>query len=214
LGGINKVKKIVSTILVCLCTLSLAACANKGSNNSSSSTKAHSSKVTESKTSKKEFSKSSSTKNSSASLATTSSSSVVNSSSSSSQADSSTKNTSSDVGNLLIGKKYTVEPSKYDDIDVNTAMNENKAPQNIVSDYDYNIDFTGANTATYHQMGKDFNASYSVSNGSIIIKSSAGTQTLPYSLNNGTITFNNFTTNETTSNGSHKITWTVEKTDY
>lgn len=207
-------KKVVSTILVCLCTLSLAACANKGSNNSSSSTKAHSSKVTESKTSKKESSKSSATKNSSASLATPSSSSVVSSSFSSSQADSAVKNTSSDVVNLLIGKKYIVEPSKYDDIDVDTAMNEDKAPQNIVTDYDYSMDFTGANTGIYHQMGKDFNAAYSVSNGSIIIKSSAGTQTLPYSLSNGTLTFNSFTTNEIRDNSTHKITWTVEKTDY
>ncbi|MFT8460003.1 MAG: hypothetical protein ABF695_12525 [Liquorilactobacillus ghanensis] len=204
-------KKIVSMSFVWLCVLSLVACSNKNSSKSSNSSKTHTSRVTNREKGKKD-STSKGSKSSLSSSTSAPSSSATSVSSSSVESSSSSKDDNSNISSLLIGKTISVVPLKYDGMDIDKAMEQSGAPQNLVSDYDYDIIFTSPTSCTYHQMGTDFNASYSASSGLITIKSRAGTKLIPYSLNNGIITFNSFTTNESTGNGeTHKFTWTVDQ---
>lgn len=106
--------------------------------------------------------------------------------------------------NQIIGKTYSVVPSLYDGEDVNQAMAENKAPQNLFHDGAQIITFTNDTTAHIQLNGAyrpDYDAGYTLSETTLSI----GQHAIPYTYANDTMTFNPWTT---TLDG-HTVTWTI-----
>ncbi|MBV7392381.1 hypothetical protein KUA55_17105 [Enterococcus sp. ALS3] len=102
----------------------------------------------------------------------------------------------------LIGKRFILGPLLYDGQDVNQAMNENNAPQNLVHDGTKLITFVDDSTVHIELAGTyrpDYDTSYTLTNNTITIDN----ETIPYSVENGVISFSNWTTDV---NG-HTITW-------
>lgn len=105
----------------------------------------------------------------------------------------------------LVGKSFSLMPSLYDGQAVDQAMAEQKAPQSLVHDGGSIVSFTDDSTAHIELAGAyrpDFDDSYTLTNDTLTVNN----QTIPYSINNGVITFDSWTTE---SNG-HTITWTFE----
>lgn len=104
----------------------------------------------------------------------------------------------------LVGKKYTIAPLLYDDMDASKAMAENKAPQNLMHDGMKNITFNDDNTAHIGLAGTyrpDMDVSYTLSENMLVV----GQDNIPYLLSNGVISFDTWTT----SFGEHTITWSI-----
>ncbi|MBO0446568.1 O-antigen ligase family protein [Enterococcus ureilyticus] len=105
----------------------------------------------------------------------------------------------------LIGKKYNITPSLYDGIDVNKAMSENKAPQSLVHDGFNGVTFKDDNIAHLELLGTyrpDTDVNYTVTEDTLLV----GQHNIPYSINNGIVTFGTWTTNYT---DGHTITWSI-----
>lgn len=117
----------------------------------------------------------------------------------------STSNTISTAQQQLIGKRFFMVPSLYDGEDANQAMEENKAPQNLIHDGAVNFSFTNASTVHVELAGTyrpDYDTSYTLTNNLLIIQH----RNIPYSIKNGLISFDSW---ETDMNG-HTITWSFD----
>ncbi|WP_241699117.1 hypothetical protein [Vagococcus sp. CY53-2] len=104
----------------------------------------------------------------------------------------------------LIGKTYIIKPILYDGIDVEQAMNNNKAPQNLIHDGVQIITFKDNSTVHIELAGTyrpDYDESYSLSPNTINIKD----YYIPYKYNYGNISFDTWTTDTK----GHTITWAI-----
>ncbi len=104
--------------------------------------------------------------------------------------------------NQLVGKRFSMVPLLYDGQDANQAMEENKAPQNLIHDGVVGFNFIDDSTVHVELLGTyrpDHDESYTLTDNMIIIKH----WNIPYTLNNGIISFDSWTTD---ANG-HTITW-------
>ncbi|MGP5429942.1 hypothetical protein ACTXNW_10920 [Enterococcus malodoratus] len=111
-------------------------------------------------------------------------------------------NTINTARKQLVGNRFTMVPSLYDGIDANQAMEESKAPQNLMHDGMAGFNFTNDSTVRVELAGTyrpDYDAPYTLTNNMLIIEH----RKIPYSINNGIISFDSWTTD---SNG-HSITW-------
>lgn len=138
-----------------------------------------------------------------------SSSTTIERSSSSSEMQSSTVNSESaivaDAQSLLIGKSFVLSPTLYDGEPVNQAMDEQKAPQNLFHDGVANIRFMDEATAHIGLAGSyrpDHDTAYTLTSRTLTVNQ----HTIPYSIENGLISFESWTTEDQ----SHTITWSFE----
>ena len=105
----------------------------------------------------------------------------------------------------LIGNRFLLAPSLYDGIDATEAMNEQKAPQNLMHDGFVKYSFKDDSTAHVELAGTyrpDHDASYTLTTNKIIIEN----QAIPYTLKNGIISFDSWTTDM----AGHTITWSFK----
>lgn len=93
-------------------------------------------------------------------------------------------------------------PALYDGEDANQAMEENKAPQNLMHDGGVVFSFTNDTTVHVELAGTyrpDYDTTYKLTDNKIIIED----RNIPYAITNGLISFDSW---ETELNG-HTITW-------
>lgn len=112
--------------------------------------------------------------------------------------------TINEVKSQLIGKTFSVQPILYDGIDAEQAMNENKAPQNLIHDGVQTITFTDDASIHIELLGTyrpDYDDTYSVSAETINLKN----YSIPYIFNNGNLSFKTWTTDI----DGHTITWSI-----
>lgn len=105
----------------------------------------------------------------------------------------------------LVGKSFSLAPVLFDGQAVNQAMDENKAPQNLVHDGGAYISFTSDSTAFVELAGSyrpNYEDEYTMTNETITVAN----QTIPYSITNGVLTFDSWTTEL----DGHTITWAFE----
>lgn len=103
----------------------------------------------------------------------------------------------------LIGNTFSMGPSLYDGEDATQAMEENKAPQNLMHDGAARLKFIDDSTVHVELAGTyrpDYDTSYKLTKNMLIIEH----RNIPYTINNGLISFDTWTTE---ANG-HTITWT------
>lgn len=145
------------------------------------------------------------------SIAKSSSSSTMNGTMSSSlQKQSSTVSDSSDnesdtintARSLLVGKRFSMIPALYDGEDASKAMEENRAPQNLIHDGAAGFHFTSDSNVRVELAGTyrpDYDTSYTLTSNMLIIEH----RNIPYSIKNGAISFDSWTTEI----DGHTITW-------
>jgi hypothetical protein len=112
----------------------------------------------------------------------------------------------SEAKNQLLGKKYFISPSLFDGIDANKAMTENKAPQNLMHDGGKGVTFTNENTVHIELAGTyrpDIDMDYTLTEDTLTI----GQDNIPYSINDGVITFGTWTTDW----GGHEVSWSIKE---
>lgn len=112
----------------------------------------------------------------------------------------------SEAKNQLLGKKYFISPSLFDGIDANKAMNENKAPQNLMHDGGKGVTFTNENTVHIELAGTyrpDTDMDYTLTEDTLTI----GQDNIPYFINEGLITFGTWTTDWS----GHEVTWSIKE---
>ncbi|WP_427813459.1 hypothetical protein ACQKTA_08755 [Enterococcus sp. 22-H-5-01] len=150
-------------------------------------------------------SRSSSVKKESNTSATTSSTEVNTSSSQSSAVKESEENATdvkSDAQKQLIGKSFLIRPTLYDGEDAAQAMDENKAPQNLIHDGSLTVRFMNETTVHIKLLGTyrpDFDTQYTLTDKQLIVSQ----HTIPYSIDNGVIAFGTWTTDM----DGHTVTW-------
>lgn len=150
-----------------------------------------------------------STKQTSSIVKESSSSSAADSISSLDKQSSNVKEPSADESNTiniaqkqLMGKRFFMVPALYDGEDANQAMEENKAPQNLMHDGGVVFSFTNDTTVHVELAGTyrpDYDTTYNLTDNKIIIED----RNIPYAITNGLISFDSW---ETELNG-HTITW-------
>lgn len=150
-----------------------------------------------------------STKQTSSIVKESSSSSAADSISSLDKQSSNVKEPSADESNTintaqkqLIGKRFFMVPSLYDGEDANQAMEEDKAPQNLIHDGATTFSFTNDSTVHVELLGTyrpDYDTSYTLTDNMIIIQQ----RNIPYSVKNGIVSFDDWTTEL----DGHTITW-------
>lgn len=171
-------KKIILPVTL-LSVFLLAGCGNqsaKSAKSSDSSQKTASSKVVSSQKISQKTTQSSQ-----------SSSSTSSTSSSSSSSSSQETNDSTIVKHFVMGRTFTIQPELYNGEDVNKAMDEQKAPQNIVHDYTVSVTFDHPSQALlkYILEVHPRHMNYTVNNG--ILK--VGKYNIPYAINGKSVTF-------------------------
>lgn len=219
-------KKLLTITFTSLFFLTLTACGKNDTHTSSNKTisdsakvsaKKHSIKSASQKAASKSASESTKTSNLEASSSIASASqSIANAKSNSiaaSQSESIVAESTSQTNNIdvateqLIGKKYSIIPKLYDGIDSTQAMEENKAPQNLVHDGASMITFKN-NTTVYVELAGTYRPNhdepYTITNDTITINNNSA-RVIPYSLSNGTITLNSWTSNM----DGHTVTWAI-----
>ncbi|MBZ6004083.1 hypothetical protein KII95_08685 [Leuconostoc gelidum subsp. aenigmaticum] len=108
------------------------------------------------------------------------------------------------VHDQLVGKKYRISPSLYDGENTDQAMNEQKAPQNLAHDGIQDITFITDSMVRVKRSGSyrpDRDVPYALNATTL----SFDYQNIPYSLINGTVSFDSWTTNM----DGHTVTWTI-----
>ena len=108
------------------------------------------------------------------------------------------------VHDQLVGKKYRISPSLYDGENTDQAMNEQKAPQNLAHDGIQDITFITDSMVRVKRSGSyrpDRDVPYTMNATTL----SFDYQNIPYSLINGTVSFDSWTTNM----DGHTVTWTI-----
>lgn len=191
-------KKLAVSVSL-LSVLLLVGCGNRGSKSSADNSKSSSSKVVSSKNVSKIKQNS-----------TNSSSEIVSSSSAvSSSAQESSENNTDLVKKDLVGQGFKISPVLYNGEDIDQAMDEQKAPTNTVTDYTVLIYFNDAGSVTSKHLGqvRPDNENYSISNDILTL----GDYQVPYSFNNGTITFSQWTASD---NQGGTITYQITSYNY
>lgn len=105
---------------------------------------------------------------------------------------------------LLISKKFSITPILYDGEDVAKAIDNNKAPQNLIDDGVREIEFIDESTIRVELVGtyrRDFDDTYSLNDSVLIIRENY----IPYTVNNGIVSFDTWTTES----DGHTITWNM-----
>ncbi len=108
------------------------------------------------------------------------------------------------VQSQLVGRSYSLVPLLYDGEDVNQAMNEGKAPQNLFHDGSAVLNFVNDSTVHVELAGTyrpDYNTSYRLADDLLYVKQ----WSIPYSVDNGTLSFHSWTTEV----DGHTVTWTM-----
>lgn len=108
------------------------------------------------------------------------------------------------IHDQLVGKKYRISPSLYDGENTDQAMDENKAPQNLAHDGIQDITFITDSMVRVERSGSyrpDRDVPYTLNANTL----SFDYQKIPYSLINGTVSFDSWTTNM----DGHTVTWTI-----
>lgn len=108
------------------------------------------------------------------------------------------------IKNQLIGKKYVISPILYDGIDAEQAMNDRKAPQNLIHDGVQPVTFTNETTVHIELAGTyrpDYDETYTMTSETINLKD----YYIPYTFSNGTFTFDTWTTDI----DGHTVTWAM-----
>lgn len=134
---------------------------------------------------------------------------ISSSSSEESPAESSSSKGFNNIQNIIAGKSFDIAPVLYDGEDVDKAMNENKAPQNLVHDGVAKGYFYDSSTVHLTGLGTysgEYSNPYTINNKTINI-GSQDYKNIPYSLNGNSISFQNWQTK--TSDG-HTITWQMK----
>lgn len=210
-------KKSILTISL-LSVLLLAGCGNQAAKAGNSSSNSSSSKVVSNKkthtttkpTDKKANASSSSEVASSSSIVSASSStSSTVASSSSEAAPSSQENNAALAKQYLTGKGFRISPVLYDGEDIDQAMDDQKAPTNVVTDYTVSFYFNDATTATSTHTGqlRPDSSNYTVSENTITV----GSYQIPYSISNGTVVFSQWSA----ADGQRgTITYQISPSDY
>lgn len=179
-------KRLVFSISL-LTTITLAACGNtNGKHAASSSTQISSHKVSSAKKTSSKTSES-----------TLSESAAANSSSSQTPPSDTAKQ-------LLVGKDYQIKPTLFDGQDIDNAMNNNDAPQNIVHDGVQSLHFNDATTVQKKGLGSYSPAhteGFSLTDNTLTIDQNM----IPYTITGNTISFGTWTTNL----DGHTITWQI-----
>lgn len=152
----------------------LAGCGNQSAKSSESSQKTSSSKVASSKQSSQKVTQ-----------ASQSSSSV--SSSSSSASSQATSSESTIVTQFVMRRTFTIQPQLYNGEPVDKAMDEQKAPQNIVHDYTVLVNFDHSSQALLKYILEIHprHVSYTANNGVLKV----GKYSIPYTINGHSVTF-------------------------
>lgn len=108
------------------------------------------------------------------------------------------------VRDELVDRTFIIKPLLYDGVDVEQAMKEHNAPQNLIHDGVQRVTFTDDVSVTIELAGTyrpDYSESYTLSTNTINLKD----YYIPYSLNNGTFSFDTWTTNV----DEHVVTWAM-----
>ncbi|MGG5317636.1 hypothetical protein [Enterococcus sp. AZ072] len=112
--------------------------------------------------------------------------------------------TISNARKLLVGQRFSMAPVLYDGEDATKAMEENKAPQNLIHDGVAGFYFIDDSTVHVELAGTyrpDHDTSYTLTDDTLAI----GERNIPYTLTDGLISFDSWTTDD---NG-HTITWSL-----
>lgn len=167
-------KKLIIPVAL-LSVFLLAGCGNQSAKSSESSQKTSSSKVASSKQSSQKATQSSQSSSSSVS------------SSSSSASSQATSSESTIVTQFVTGRSFTIQPQLYNGEPVDKAMDEQKAPQNIVHDYTVSVNFDRSSQALlkYILEVHPRHVSYTANKGILKI----GKYSIPYTLNGHSVTF-------------------------
>ncbi|MFC6347599.1 hypothetical protein [Vagococcus carniphilus] len=107
---------------------------------------------------------------------------------------------------ILIGKKYTIVPELYDGQDATQAMDDNKAPQNLIHDGAQDIEFLNDTEVHIGLLGNyrpDFDDTYSLTKDTLIIRDNH----IPYTINDQGISFSSWTSDM----DGHTITWQIRE---
>lgn len=108
------------------------------------------------------------------------------------------------IKNHLIGNKYFIKPILYDGMDSEQAMDENKAPQNLIHDGSLAVSFIDDTKVHIELAGTyrpDYDETYSLSPDTINFKD----YYIPYKYNDGNLSFDTWTTDI----DGHTITWAI-----
>ncbi|GAO99233.1 hypothetical protein [Fructobacillus ficulneus] len=95
------------------------------------------------------------------------------------------------VQNALIGHGFEIEPVTYNGLDVDTAMGQPNAPQNLVHDYTQFYYFTDAHSDRTTGLGMYVGSQtkqYQITDTALILDD--GQYKIPYQITNGKVTFN------------------------
>ncbi|OJG45373.1 hypothetical protein RV04_GL002089 [Enterococcus hermanniensis] len=104
----------------------------------------------------------------------------------------------------FVGKIFLISPMLYDGEDASQAMEENKAPQNLIHDGASTVRFTNETTAHIELAGTyrpDYDTQYTLTENQLSI----GQHTIPYTVKNGVLTFDTWTTDM----DGHTVTWGI-----
>lgn len=219
-------KKTISLGIVLLSVLVLSACSNSSSKKSASSSESKTAVSASSKSSvahkltsikdddsSKAQSSSQSTDSENHVSDSTSSAVVANSTNSASASNSSNSssdtNTAVSAAQELVGHSYNIEPMLYDGENSDQAMDDNKAPQNLIHDYTILVRFDSASSATTKHLGTynpSNSSSYSIKDNTISIADF----NIPFTSDGNSISFGTWTS---TDSDGHTITWKVNPDD-
>lgn len=106
---------------------------------------------------------------------------------------------------MLIGKKYSIVPILYDEQDAAEAMEDRKAPQNLIHDGAQEITFIDDTTIRTELLGNyrpDYEDTYSINENKLMIRHND----IPYTLSNSGISFDTWTTEM----DGHTVTWQMK----
>lgn len=120
-----------------------------------------------------------------------SSNSMASTESSNDNHDTTSSTTMADDDVDYIADGFLMAPVKYNGEDATEAMEANRAPQNLIHDGYTNGYIKDDTTVRVSNMGTAFNSSYQIADGVFVIQLGASQHKFRYSVNNGSVSFEN-----------------------
>lgn len=120
-----------------------------------------------------------------------SSNSMASTESSNDNHDTTSSTTMADDDVDYIADGVLMAPVKYNGEDATEAMEANRAPQNLIHDGYTNGYIKDDTTVRVSNMGTAFNSSYQIADGVFVIQLGASQHKFRYSVNNGSVSFEN-----------------------